>query len=649
MATNLVVPTPAQTQPSAADIIGAAGGLPGYGLGWSPQAMQQVNNAVRSGPVTPFGPTPANAKLLKPQNVSIVGPGNNTAVPSTPIYKYAGADGVPTYTDVKPVVSAPIVAPPIAQPIAAPTVTKVPGTPAPITNAPNNGQGVGVNPGLLGGLMRGLDAAGHGIASDYYGAKQALGQTLGLGIDPNEARQAAQAQQSQADAINSQIHNESGVGSYLGRGAQIAGSLAPNAAAFVGAQFIPGVDVGVDASLLARAAPLLGRLGIAGLAGAGQGVSEQDVSQPNTPLTGGDLVKGLAGGALQSAANEALPGLGGKAIEGGFGQALAEGGYKGLAGALARKALVGAKEGAIAGGIGSVGANLARNENLLNNLPGSLAAGAAFGGIASPLLHGVFGRSPAVPENLPPPGPEVTGEQPGVAAPGAAPAQTIQDLLGGKGLNTPETTQPAAAFGMNDNAPPGEVVMVNGVPHLIGGRPNPLDPAAYLKPTAPFIGNTEVTGSNDLALFRQLQAQADREQAVRGLDVTGSNELAPSAAALEPAPGTKGLEVTGTNDLVPGDSIPGETAPGTQGIEVNGFDSSPEGQIKAWAAANGIKDFTDKETAVLPALGKSKTSKAALTKLNSGSNKGDADLDRLRGVLTQMREATPQESTLPKF
>ena len=594
MATNLVIPT--SPQPSPADIIGAVGGLPGYGLGWSPAAMQAVNQNIQQ-----------QVQQLK-----------NAPVRYAPPKPVAPPPPLPTTTPVIPAAA----------------------TPAPITNAPNNGQGVGVNPGLLGGLMQGLSAAGHGIASDYYGYKRALSAIPGLGIDANLAQKNAQEQQAQEDAINSQIHNESGVGSYLGRGVQIAGSLAPNAA-------VAGVLGLLSAVEPEIGVPIAARIALAGLAGAGQGVSEQAVSQPNTPLTGGDIAKGLTGGALQTAANEALPGLGGKALEGGFGQALAEGGYKGLAGAIARKALVGAKEGAIAGGIGSVGANLARNENLANNLPGSIAAGAAFGGIASPLLHGLFARSPTVPENLPPPGPEVTGEQPVVMPEGApAPAApTIQDLLGGKGLNP----QPASAFGMKDTAPPGEVVMVNGVPHLISGKPNPLNPAAYMTPTTPYIGGTEVSGSNDLALFRQLQAQADREQALKGVDVSGVNDLAPGVAPLEPAPGTNGLSVTESNDLVPGSNSPIETAPGTQGVEVNEFDNSPEGQIKAWAAANGIKDFTDKESAILPTLGKSKTIKSALTKLNSGSNKGDAALDRLRGILTQMRESTPQESTLPKF
>lgn len=617
MPTNLVVPTP--VQPSPADIIGAMGGLPGYGLGFSPQAMQQVNNAVRSGPVAPFGPTPQTAKLLKPQNVSIVGPGDNTVGPLPPIYKYVDAQGVTNYTDVAP--ASPTRAPPVPPLPPAPPAPPSKLTPFPIGDAPNNGQGVGKSPHIAAGLMQGLSAAGQGLESDYYGAKQALGQTLGLGIDTNAAREAAQQHQTQADAINSEIHNESGVGSYLGRGAQILGSLAPNAAAFVGAQFIPGLDLGVDASALARVVPFLVRLGIAGLAGAGQGVSEQDVAHPKVPLTGGDLAEGLAGGALQSAANEALPGLGGKALEGGLAKAFADGGVRGLLRAGAGMALTGAREGAIAGGLGSVGANLARNQNLLNNLLPSAVAGAAFGGAVAPVARGLFGRTPAgEPGKLPSP----------PAQDAAAPLTgTIDDLLAGKGV----PTQDAAAFGMNDNAPAGDIVPVNGTPQLIRGRPTPLAAEDFLKQTAPYSGGVSVTGSNDLALFKQLQAQTDAQAQARASTPYGG-----------------GVQVTESNDLASG-VPPLERAPGVAGTEVNEFPNTPEGQIRAYLAANGAKDLTDEENSVLPALGKSKTLKSALTKLNSGANKGDGAFDRLRGALQQMQESTPASGSdqLPKF
>ena len=74
-----------------------------------------------------FGPTPPNAQRVDLSNAafSVAGPGNNTAIPNTPIWKYAEpGTGIATFTNIAPhLPQAPAAAPaphPFAPPLQAP-------------------------------------------------------------------------------------------------------------------------------------------------------------------------------------------------------------------------------------------------------------------------------------------------------------------------------------------------------------------------------------------------------------------------------------------------------------------------------------------------------------------------------------------------
>ena len=73
-----------------------------------------------------FGPTPPNAQRVNLSNAafSVAGPGNNTAIPNTPIWKYAEpGTGIATFTNIAPHLPQAPAAPP------APTASAAPAAP----------------------------------------------------------------------------------------------------------------------------------------------------------------------------------------------------------------------------------------------------------------------------------------------------------------------------------------------------------------------------------------------------------------------------------------------------------------------------------------------------------------------------------------
>lgn len=124
-----------------------------------------------------FGPTPANAVQLNPANttLSVVGNTGNIKVPNTPIYKYAGKDGVLTYTDQ------------------APNLPQAPSAaPSAIPSAIAAGVTPGSTPGVTPGAMPSVMNAPHPTGLPVAGATDLISQAFNLpgshaGSDPGIA------------------------------------------------------------------------------------------------------------------------------------------------------------------------------------------------------------------------------------------------------------------------------------------------------------------------------------------------------------------------------------------------------------------------------------------------------------------------------
>ena len=591
---NLVVPS----QPTVATVAGAYGGLPGYGMGFDQPTMNAVDAHIR-----------AIQQQLK----------------NAPI-QYA------------PRVAAPAPAPQRGLP-------GIGGSPAPITNAPNTGVGVGQNPGIVGGIEQGAQAAWKGLQADYYGAKQALGRGIGLGIDTTQARNDAQAAQSQADQINAQIHNENGVGSWLGRGVQVAGSMAaPLGAGALAAAALPEGALGAAGMWGLRALA-------AGAANAGQGVAQADTANQNTPLTGAQYAEGLAGGALQGAANEALP-FGGGLPTSVIRKSLAEKGIAGLLSAPVRKelttaALRGAREGSIMGGMGSVGSNIARGNSPTDNLLPSMGAGALFGAAANPLVHALLGHAPAPADT----------EAPSTAADAAA-------------ALSPEAQAQQARFNGGAQAP---MQIAAGLPTL-----NPTEtPFDQLSPEVQALFNTRAQQTGTPMLPGPTKAPQLPLSGTQ-LDLFGQPAFpqAPHEAPPEPmvgapdftqAPGQQLLfpqHLFGQQSSLPWGSMPfgqladetprapqapaatdaAQQAPltdaGTVPIKnlTEHFAANPTIQsLLNFAQKSGVTGLNAADSAALDKVGNIKTAKGLFTKINS---KASGASDALRKLVADHVEAT---------